>query len=821
MAGEFCQYCGKLLADLGADVIKVEPPGGDPVRRLGPFLDDDPDPEKSLPFLYFNANKRSVTLDLASAAGRRQLRRLVSSADILIEGCPPGYLESLGLGYRELSAAKPDLIVTSITGFGQWGPHAGYKYADIVGFAMSGAMFLAGFPDAPPYRPYDHHATLLASLQGALGTLLALHHRDVTGEGQHVDVSMQEALSLTQEIAMQAWDMRRELLRRRGLRSIMPVIGHYQCADGYIYSMSGVPGFGAPWPEVIRWLAEHGMAGELATPEWAAFLDRLEMRELTVLDADPEVARRLAVVQEVLAAFYRSKTKRELFQEGQKRRIIIGPVNSPGDLGQDPHLGARRWWQELNHPELGRRLRYPGPPYRLPAGGWRLRRQAPSLGEHTQETLSEKPPPVAARQTPPAGGAAADSPRRPLEGVRVADFSWFGAGPIAAKFLAHFGAQVVRVESETRPDGLRLTYPTAPGKAGLNVSGYYNNFNADKLGLALDMRQPGALSVALRLIARCDVVMENYTPRVFESWGLTYEAMRRVKPDIIYARLPAFGTTGPYRGFLGFGAVIGPSAGIDYLSGHPDREPVGLGTNYSDFVLNPSHAVIAILAALRHRDRTGEGQLVEVAQLESVAATLGPALLDYTVNSRVQGRTGNRDPLAAPHGAYPCRREPEAPEGADRWCVIAVTTEEEWTAFCRVLGDPEWARDPRFATLAGRKEHEDELDRQVGAWTAGHYAWEVMELLQRAGVPAGVVHTAADVLERDPHLKARGYYVYLDHPEAGRTAYDGLAIRLSRTPGEVRSPAPCLGEHTWQVCTEILGMNPEEVARLTAEGVLR
>lgn len=401
----------------------------------------------------------------------------------------------------------------------------------------------------------------------------------------------------------------------------------------------------------------------------------------------------------------------------------------------------------------------------------------------------------------------------PLAGIRVADFTWFGAGPIYTQILANHGAQVIRVESQSHLDGLRLAHPMPEDKHSWNVSGYYNNFNASKLSFTLNMKHPKALDVALRLVAVSDIVAENYTAGTLEKWGLTYEAMLAVKPDIIFVREPMQGAGGPHGDFGGFGFVITPLAGISYLTGFPHREPVGLGTNYTDYVINPGHAAIATLAALRYRNRTGKGQLIEVAQVESSVCAVSTAILDYTANGRVGTRQGNRLGHAAPHGAYRCA-------GDDRWCAIAVFTDDEWHALCRAMGDPEWAREERFATLQGRKENEDELDQLIESWTAVRSAEEVMETLQAAGVPAGVVQNARDVLENDPHLKARGYYVYLDHPEAGRTAYDGPGFRLSKTPGGPQSPAPLLGEHTAFVCREVLGMDDEEVAQLVMESVL-
>lgn len=414
--------------------------------------------------------------------------------------------------------------------------------------------------------------------------------------------------------------------------------------------------------------------------------------------------------------------------------------------------------------------------------------------------------------------------KMPLDGLKVADFSWFGAGPICAENLASFGATVVRVESESHVDGLRTVAPFAKGKTGYNVSGYFNNYNAGKLGMLLNLNTGKGRELAYRLVRWADVFLTNFTPRVIERWGLTYEELAEVNPQIIAVYQPMQGFEGPHRDYLGFGAVLGPITGYNHLCGFPNRPPAGLGTNYPDYVINPGHTLVAILAALRHRRKTGKGQRIELAQIESSVSVLAPAIMDYAVNGRVQGRAGNRSPYAAPHGTFRCRSEELqtdfGPMEEERWVNIVVENDAQWRALRDAMGDPEWARDPKFATLLGRKQHEDELEAQIGEWTRNQKAEEVMEMLQSRGVPAGVVQNAKDMLERDPHLKERGYYVYLDHPEAGRTAYDGPPFRLSKTPGVLRSPAPLLGQHTEQVCKEILGLSDEEIADLLVEQVL-
>ncbi len=409
-----------------------------------------------------------------------------------------------------------------------------------------------------------------------------------------------------------------------------------------------------------------------------------------------------------------------------------------------------------------------------------------------------------------------------LEGLKVADFSWFGAGPICAELFATFGATVVRVESETRIDSLRMVAPFAKGKTGYNVSGYFNNYNAGKLDLLLNLNTEKGTELAYRLVAWADVFLTNFTPRVVERWGLTYDRLVQVNPQIIAAYQPMQGYDGPHRDYLGFGAVLTPITGYNHLSGFPNRPPFGLGTNYPDYVINPGHTFIAIMAALRYRRRTGKGQRIECAQIESSIAPLGPAILDYTVNGVVEERSGNGLPYAAPHNAYRCR--PLTPNGRpidERWIVIACFSDAEWQSLVEAMGSPGWATDPKFATLAGRKAHEAELDQGINAWTADKDAYELMHMLQSRGVPAGVVQSAREMLDYDEHLKARGYYVYLDHPETGRAAYDGPPFRLSKTPGQLRSPAPLLGQHTEQVCKEILGLSDEEIAELLVEGVLQ
>jgi crotonobetainyl-CoA:carnitine CoA-transferase CaiB-like acyl-CoA transferase len=413
---------------------------------------------------------------------------------------------------------------------------------------------------------------------------------------------------------------------------------------------------------------------------------------------------------------------------------------------------------------------------------------------------------------------------KPLEGIRVADFSWFGAGPIAGQSLATYGAEVVRVESSKRIDSLRVAQPFKLDDDGepmssYNVSGYFNNFNAGKLSFTLDMNTPKGRELGHRLVERSDVFLTNFTPRVIDKWQLGYEHLKAINPRIIAAYAPMQGMEGPQRDFLGFGAVLTPVTGISHLSGFPHRRPIGVGTNYPDYVVNPGHTVTAILAALRYRNRTGKGQMVELPQVESVVNILGTSLLQYLANGMNTGREGNRHLAAAPHGVFRCADDPTSIGSEDRWVAIACRTDEQWQALCQALGHSE-ASDAKYATLAGRKSNEDALETLVGDWAREHRAEDLAEVLQSRGVPAGVVQNSQDILDKDEHMLAREYYQYLEHPETGRSAYDGPGARLSLTPGGHRAPAPLLGEHTFEVCERILGLDAEQIGELVAEGVL-
>ena len=818
---EIGAYCGKLFADLGADVIKVEPPGGEDQRRTPPFLDGDPAPDASIAFWAQNTSKRSLALNLHDEADLARARELALGADIIIEDHLPGSMAAVGLGYDDLRGERPDLVYTSITGFGQTGPHANFAYSDIVGQAMGGVMTLAGMPEDPPNLIFGNQGNICASIQAAQGTLVALHHAERTGQGQHVDVSVQESLSLPMETAMMLWDFQKTNRVRTGplglLRMPIPGVGVYETKAGYVMAYITAPG-GADFPEVVAWMDEAGFEHDLHDEAYTELVHGMNLRFLAQVLSDPDsaagAARQLEHINDVFAEFLATMTALEAYEEGQRRRLLVGLVSTPRDLVENRQLRERGWYQPL--PVDSREVEFPGPPYRLSASPATVA-SPPALGRHADAGW---------RGAPARPVTSPSRPARPLEGVRVADFSWFGAGPIAGQTLASFGAEVVRVESEARIDSLRIVEPAALNPDGskmtdtYNASGYFNNFNAGKLSFLLDLNSERGQEIAYRLVERSDIFLTNFTPRVLEKWNLLYEHVAAANPRIVAGYAPMQGMVGPHRDFLGFGAVLTPITGISELSGFPHNPPIGIGTNYPDYVVNPGHLAFALLAALRHRDITGEGQLVEMPQIESVVNALAPAILDYTANGVVQTRTGNRSPVAAPHGAFRCADDPTSEGSEDRWIAIACRSDEQWAAICDAFDQVGSATDPRFATFEARKANEDALETLVSLWTADRRAEDVMAGLQARGVPAGVVQNAQDILDKDPHMRERAYYQYLDHPETGRSAYDGACARLSETPGIHQWAAPLFGQHTEEVCRRILELTDDEVAALLVEGVL-
>jgi crotonobetainyl-CoA:carnitine CoA-transferase CaiB-like acyl-CoA transferase len=399
----------------------------------------------------------------------------------------------------------------------------------------------------------------------------------------------------------------------------------------------------------------------------------------------------------------------------------------------------------------------------------------------------------------------------PLAGIRVADFTWVWAGPFCTLQLAHLGAEVIRVESAKRPCVTRQLPPWPGGQPGLNRSGYFNQYNQGKLSLSLDLKQPAAIAVAHDLVAHSDIVCENFAAGVMERMGLGYEALRRIKPDLIMIALSGYGATGPERDFVSYGPAQVPLSGFASLTGYRGWRPMHVGVSYGDPTAG-LHGAVAVLAALLHRQRTGEGQYIDLSQQETTIALLGEGVVEYSLTGQPPPRDGNRDRQMAPHEVFPCA-------GEQRWLAIAVRDDAEWARLAAIMHRPELATDPRFATLAARKANEDALEGLVTEWTRTQAAEAAMAALQAAGIPAFVSMSNRD-LHDDPHLNQSGLFVRLPHPEIGVQPHVGIPWHLSATPCAVRRAAPCLGADTDDVLRRVLGYSEERIARLRDAGAL-
>ena len=403
-----------------------------------------------------------------------------------------------------------------------------------------------------------------------------------------------------------------------------------------------------------------------------------------------------------------------------------------------------------------------------------------------------------------------NAPASALKGINILDLSWVAVGPTTVRYFADHGATVIHVESVTHPDVLRTSNPFKNGVPGLDRAGYFANYNANKYGMALNFNKPKAVEVAKELVKWADIVVESYVPGMMKRWGLDYEGLKKIKPEIIMASTSQQGQYGPYAKFRGFGAQGAVMAGFGYVVGWPDREPLGPYAAYTDFIAH-RYLIISLLVALEHRRLTGKGTHIDQSQAESGIHFLATAMLDYQANGGTTELEGNADPYACPHGAFHCR-------GNDRWCVIAVSSEDDWLSLCQCMGNSHWAKDTKFSSFLSRKENEAELERLIEAWTVDYSPEEVMWILQAKGIAAGVVEKAED-LHHDPQLKHRHHFEVLEHPVIGPHTCDAVACRLSKTPAELKLAAPCLGQHSHFVFTRILGKAEEEFVSLLDEGI--
>jgi crotonobetainyl-CoA:carnitine CoA-transferase CaiB-like acyl-CoA transferase len=840
VADERAEYAGLLLAGLGAEVVKIEPPEGNATRRIGPFLEDRPGLERSLFFWNYNRSKKSVVLDLQEPRGCEHLLRLLRGADVLLDASCGALNAALGLDRAALGTRFPQLVTARMTPFGDDGPWADFKGSDLIHLALGGVMMNCGYDpdprleyDTPPIAPQVWHAYHIAGEQLATGIIAALIHRQRSGEGQDVSVAVHEAVSKNPEQDLMYWVMRRVPLWRLTCRHASegpnhsPSICHTKDGRWFI-----THGMGArDLKNLVPLLSKYNAQADLQPPAPEADLRARQVPGTA--GTDEARSHMLDVVQR----FVRAWTYRDMpWREAQDAGLLWAPLRKPHENALDEHWLARKTFAEIEHPELGRSFRYPTSKWLSNKTSWQAGRRAPLLGEDTEAVLAE-----AARQPGvPAHPRKVENPRLsamhnkpfPLQGIKIFDFAWFLASAGGTRFLAAMGAESFKVEWKDNPDtrlagmapvGGRAARDAAtgplPGVKDPDMGGNFLNKNSGKRGISLNIRHPKGLEIAKDMIRICDVVAEGFSPGVLPRLGLGYDVMKSIRPDIIYIQQSGMGAHGTYGRMRTVGPVAAAFGGQAEMSGLPEPAmPVSWGYSYLDWMGAYGYA-LALLGAIFHRERTGEGQWIDASQCESGIFLTGTTILDWAANERVFRRYGNRSPYkpAAPHGAYRCQDK-------DRWIAIACFTDAEWQALARVAEHGDWLDDHRFATLASRLQHQDALDAAVEAWTSTQDRFDCMMKLQKTGVPAGVCQNAEDRVDTDPQLRHLKWLTEVTGTKIGTWPIYEMPMKLSKTPAYVGGPinrgAPCYGEDNMWVLTELLGRTPSEVERLAEEGVI-
>ncbi|MBF6570596.1 MAG: CoA transferase [Candidatus Binataceae bacterium] len=792
--GVAAAFAARLMADLGAEVIKVEPPDGDLTRRRGPFPNDRPDPEQSGLFIYLNAGKLGITLDLTHAADRATLSKLLAHSDLLLHNVPVPQRSRNGLDSARLAADFPHLVIGAVSPFGDSGPYRDWKAYEINIVNAGGWTFVnpgsSESPDLPPLKTFGALGDFQAGLHLCFAALTALWRRLAIGSGDQVEVSGQECIAAMLELTLVHYTYGGRLASRLGRRAVAPWT-IMECADGYIMLLA---------IEEDQWQRMVAMMGD---PQWAH-------EEIFATGALRSA--HCEALYALMGEWVRQWKVQDLFLEAQRRRIPVAPVSTMRDLYACEQLIDRKFFLPI---EIGRAgaVPMPGAPFQSSAGGWQLRGPAPRLGQHNARShregnLAQRAPGLI------AGRAKLPPPRdaKPLAGIRILDLTWVWAGPYSTMQFAYMGAEVIRVESRTRLCPTRRVPPFADDISGVNRAGYFNQYSQGKRSMLLNLSDPEGVRIALELAKHCDLVAENFSAGAMDRLGLGYQRLRAVKRDIIMVSMSGFGQSGPWKNFLSYGPSAAALAGFFGLSGYTGMGPSQVGLSFADPTAG-MFAAVAVMAALFHRARTGEGQYIDVSQLEATLALLPEGLLDYALNATQPPRVGNHDRWMAPHDCY------KALGDENQWVSIAVGNEDEWRALCDAIGQPALAGDPRFKTAGLRKLNEPALDEIITGWTVVRDRWDVARRLQSHGVAAFPAMSNVD-LAADPHLNERGFLVRLDHPEVGRRIQAGIPWTMAATPCRLEIPAPLLGADTDSVLRGLLKLSEEEIVRLRSAGVL-
>jgi crotonobetainyl-CoA:carnitine CoA-transferase CaiB-like acyl-CoA transferase len=775
-------YATKLLVDAGADVVKIEPPSGDPLRRWsasGPGVGNGAG-DGAL-FRFLNAGKRLLVGSIAQPS----IAALAAGAEIVVE--------SGQLSLPEIAAlrdAHPALVVVSISPFGRTGPWADRPATEFTLQAECGATVGRGLPEREPLHVDGRVGEWVAGVYAALGALAALLTARRQGHGEHVDVSMLESMigTLGQGSPISAslgGLVRTGPARSRELPSIEPA------ADGWVAFCTNT-------------------AQQFS--DFLVLIDRGDLVDDRDLASFPGRWRRRDEFSTMVHAWSRQRTADEAVERATLLRVPATLVGQPGTIPAMDHLVERGVFG-------------PGPdglgvvprvPYQVDGRAARPAPGAPTAIDSDGEVDVAWPPRATGPSSPATASPATPSPgtgTRPLAGMRVLDLTSFWAGPLATSTLAALGADVVKVESIQHPDAFRYVVLGAQSRhdAWWEFGVGYQLANVSKRGITLDISGAEGRALFLRLVERCDVVVENYSPRVLENVGLTWDVVHARNPSAIMIRMPAFGLDGPWRERTGFASTIEAVSGLAWRCGYADGPPTTLRGPCDPIA--GMHAVFAILAAVHERDRSGRGHFVESSMVEVALNIAAELTLEHSGHGVAVHRDGNRGPGAAPQGVYRCA-------GDDSWIAVAVTDDPAWRALVKALGEPAWATRSDLDHVAGRRRAHDDLDRRLGEWTSGQALGDVVELLLEHGIPAAPVVDGL-TLGDNPQLQARGFFEPIASPLLGEHRVGSLPFRFaSRTDPWIRGPAPRLGEHNVEILTELLGLTGPDLDRLDAAGVI-
>jgi crotonobetainyl-CoA:carnitine CoA-transferase CaiB-like acyl-CoA transferase len=785
-------YATKILADGGADVVKLECPEGDALRRWAIGGEVSPDEDGPL-FEYLGCSKKSVVVDPESPEGLQAAVKFVAMADVVIWTRGSRLAAHPELAPDALCRLAPQAVVAAITPFGLEGPWANMPANDLTLQAWCGGIFSRGDPDRPPVQVGGRPGEWLGGLFAAVAVLSAWHRVMASGRGEFLDVSILESLVLTQ----QTYAVTRQSMSPPGIGRpperfpkrdiLLPAI--YRTQDSWVGFLVAT----ATMWESFCVMVEH--------PEWIDD-ERLYAYKGRLLRG-PEIE---AATQKWCGA----RTTAEVLEMAELLRIPAAPVSSGSTVTNVDHFVARKLYVRN---QANGRLQ-PDVAYTLGGGvGRRPAEPAPRAGEHTQEQMAmNRTRPLRPDRT------KSTKDRLPFEGIRVADFTAFWAGSIVGHYLAILGADVIHVESVKRPDGIRgHTVRSTNDDKWWEWTPLFHGPNTNKRDITLDMNSEKGRDLARDLIRRSDVMLENYAPRVMDHWGLDKDEIRRLQPNIIYLRMPAFGLSGPWRERTGYAQCMEQSSGMAWMTGYPDDRPQ-VPNGMCD-PLAGLHALTGLLLAVEHQRKTGAGMFIESPMIGGALNITAEQTLEYQAFGREMVRDGNRGPTGAPQNVY-LTADREEDGRLDYWVAIAVEDDEQWVGLRQALGEPEWAMDDSLSSVRGRRAAHDEIDKHLSAWCQVRSADEIVNVLWAAGVPVGKVVAPAET-QHIPQLRARGFFETVHHPITGANTHLGWPVRFSAGPRQIhRRPTPTLGEHNREVLIDLLGITQETFDQLQAEDVI-